>query len=355
MIIKNSSIGMESVRTYTSVSQESKHIESGLVTSFNSKLAKIAQKEQSDEVSPEPQNAKQSFDNIFNQMKTDVTSGAYEKRLELSAINKIQSECIQYLMYLLLGIKPDCYNLVNATEKTPDNTAATSTSASAPIYLVTTESSYQMYAEQEDTSFSTTGTVVTADGRELSINLDLSMSRSFASYYEHTVSKAVSFTDPLVINLDSSIADVSDIKIRFDLDCDGTEEEISQLNSGSGYLALDKNNDGIINDGSELFGTASGDGFADLSLYDSDNNGWIDEADDIFEKLKICVINEDGSQSLYSLKEKGVGAIGLANTDTEFSLNNSVTNETNARIRKTGIFLYETGFVGTMQHLDLAQ
>ena len=36
------------------------------------------------------------------------------------------------------------------------------------------------------------------------------------------------------------------------------------MEDGSRFLALDKNNDGIINNGSELFGTESGNGFIDL-------------------------------------------------------------------------------------------
>ena len=63
--------------------------------------------------------------------------------------------------------------------------------------------------------------------------------------------------------------ELSDQTFYFDLDADGKEEEISVLN-GSGYLALDKNGDGVINDGSELFGTKNGDGFADLARYDED-------------------------------------------------------------------------------------
>lgn len=61
------------------------------------------------------------------------------------------------------------------------------------------------------------------------------------------------------------------------MDCDGKQEEISKLNAGCGYLALDKNGDGVINDGNELFGVKTGDGFYELSKYDSDLNGWIDE------------------------------------------------------------------------------
>ena len=110
----------------------------------------------------------------------------------------------------------------------------------------------------------------------------------------------------------------------------------------------------MINDGGELFGTKSGDGFADLAQYDADGNGWIDEADEIWDKLLIWVRDEEGD-TLYHLSDLGVGAIGLGSVSTEFSLNDARDNQTIALIRKTGIFLYENGTVSTVQHLDMAQ
>lgn len=346
---------MDSARKYTSVSQDSKFIHSTLVFPFAKKLSnvnadgeEVSKSEDNDDKSS-LSNPKQSFNDIFDRMKAYSTSGAYESKLELDALNKIKVQCIQYLMRIIFGRDFD-KNDIMAISNTPP---AEETQNFGFIESTTVTSSF--YAEQEETTFSTNGLVKTADGREIAFNLDLSMSRSFASYYEHSVSTLQAFTDPLVINLDSSIAEVSDIKVKFDLDCDGEAESISQLSSNSGFIALDKNGDGIINDGSELFGAKSGDGFADLAQFDSDGNGWIDEADDIFDKLKICVMNEDGSQTLYSLKDKDVGAICLSNASTDFALNNSITNETNARIRRTGIFLYESGGIGTVQHLDMAQ
>ena len=114
---------------------------------------------------------------------------------------------------------------------------------------------------------------------------------------------------------------------------------------------MDLNEDGKINDGSELFGTKSGDGFADLAVYDEDKNGWIDENDDIWNKLKIWVQDENGNSKLYSLAEQGVGAICLQNVSTEFG-QRGTDGEINAAIRNTGIFLYENGAAGTIQHLD---
>ena len=83
-------------------------------------------------------------------------------------------------------------------------------------------------------------------------------------------------------------------------------------------------------------------------------NGWIDENDSIWQRLKVWTQNEDGEDELYTLKESGVGAICLQRANTDFTLNND-HNETNGAIRKTGIFLYENGNVGTVQHLDLAK
>ena len=217
-----------------------------------------------------------------------------------------------------------------------------------------TGKSQYLHMEKESTSFSTTGTVRTADGREINFGVEVNMSRRFAQYYEQNYTIAeVQVCDPLVINLDGNIAGLSDQKFTFDLDNDGILDNISRLNQGSGYLTLDRNGDGVINDGSELFGTKSGDGFKDLAQYDQDGNGWIDEDDEIFDKLLIWTQDEDGNDVLYHLKDLGVGAICLESVSTNFTLNGA-NNTTNGYIRQTGVFLYENGEAGTVQHLDVA-
>ena len=208
-------------------------------------------------------------------------------------------------------------------------------------------------AESESTTFASTGIVKTADGRSIDFNIEVSMSRAFMSQIDTLEVKEYIKTDPLMINLDTNIGSVSDQKFFFDLDSDGKEEEISFAGKGSGFLALDKNNDGKINDGSELFGTKSGDGFKDLASYDEDGNGWIDENDSIFSKLKVWTKDENGQDYLIDLRKADVGAIYLGNTDTQFSLKNN-ENNMNAEIKKTGIYLKEsTGAAGTLNHVDL--
>ena len=210
------------------------------------------------------------------------------------------------------------------------------------------------YEEYEETSFSTQGKVVTADGRELDFAIDVTMSRSFVEQSSINLQTIQSpLLDPLVINLDGNVDSVSDQKFYFDLNSDGTEDSISMLNPGSGFLALDRNENGSVDDGSELFGTRTGHGFSELAEYDLDGNGWIDEADEIYDKLRIWCVEADGSRSLYTLKEKDVGAICVKYVGTDFSMKNA-SNRTNAVVRESGFYLREDGTPFTMQQLDLA-
>lgn len=220
---------------------------------------------------------------------------------------------------------------------------------------VLTYSEHRIQIEAEDTEFSTVGTVRTADGREINFNVNVGMSREFQqSFREDLQLSTFKMCDPLVINLNTDVAELSDQTFYFDIDADGEMDEVSRLGSGSGYLALDKNGDGQINDGSELFGTASGNGFADLAAYDEDGNGWIDENDAIWDKLKIWCKDENGNDVLYRLADKGVGAICLQNASTDYTLKGQ-EGQTKGAIRNTGIFLYENGNVGTVQHVDVAK
>ncbi|MBQ8519050.1 MAG: hypothetical protein IJ455_05580 [Agathobacter sp.] len=208
--------------------------------------------------------------------------------------------------------------------------------------------------EYESTSFMTQGKVQTEDGRSIDFNVAFSMSRACSACINTMEVSNYILTDPLVINLNTEMTEISDQKFFFDIDSDGKEEEISELGKGSGFLALDKNEDGVINDGNELFGTKSGDGFKDLKAYDEDGNHWIDENDEIFHKLKIWMKDANGEDILLDLKEADIGAIYLGNANTEYSFKDESLN-TNAVLRKTGVYLKEsTGKVGTVSHVDLA-
>ena len=211
------------------------------------------------------------------------------------------------------------------------------------------------YAARETVEFQSAGKVTTADGREIEFDTSFTMTQSFVEYTNVEVDyKKVMMIDPLVINLGSGTAEVTDQKFTFDIDADGKEDNISLLGQMCGFLALDQNGDGVINDGSELFGTKTGDGFAELAVFDLDKNGWIDENDEIFNRLRIWKKDENGNDQLVGLGVQGVGAIYLGNVSTTYEMKGADMEGTEGMLQKTGIFLNEDGSAGTIQHLDFA-
>jgi len=165
-----------------------------------------------------------------------------------------------------------------------------------------------------------------------------------------TIAKFEFSAESLAINISKEAQSLP--KFSFDLDADAHEEQISFVNPGSGFLALDKNGDGIINNGHELFGPATDNGFNELAAYDLDGNDWIDEKDEIYTQLRIWSKDAAGNDSLIALGQKNVGAIYLGHIDTPFLLSDQ-DNEQLGQIRSSSIFLEEAGGVGTIQQLDL--
>ena len=244
-------------------------------------------------------------------------------------------------------------NTFNALTTNSDSSVLSLTSSANPQTWNRLEINSYFMEEKESTAFSTTGTAVTADGKNISFDVTMEMSRSFTEsneFFQFSEYQQI-LTDPLVINLSSNPTSVSDKTFLFDIDADGDKDEISQLNNDNGYLALDKNGDGIINDGKELFGPSTNNGFKELAAYDSDDSGWIDEADPIYLKLKVWTKYENGKDILLSLKDADIGAIYLGSTKTNFSLTND-ENSLKGQVRSTGMYLKESGGTGTVQQVD---
>lgn len=214
--------------------------------------------------------------------------------------------------------------------------------------------SRESHYEAERTFFSAGGLIRTADGREIAFTAELTMSREFFSESQTTLRAGDALKDPLVINFNGTAAQLTDTRFAFDLDLDldGNQEQIAFLREGSGFLTLDRNGDGMVNDGSELFGARSGDGFAELAEFDGDANQWIDEQDPIYERLRIWSRDPEGKDQLLALGLAGVGAIYLGRVETPFELNNAA-NEQRGAVRSTGVYLSEDGTPGTVQQIDL--
>lgn len=208
-------------------------------------------------------------------------------------------------------------------------------------------------AESESIRFNSGGTVTTSDGKTISFSLEFNMSRSY--YQQTSVSLRMGDAakmDPLVVVMDGGAPNMSRSRLDFDLNSDGIMDQIAFATGGSGFLAWDRNGDGIINNGSELFGLQSGNGFAELRAYDLDRNGWIDEADDIFSRLSILTLSDNGEKTLIKLAEAGIGAIYLQEISTPFELKD--TEDDYGQIRSSSVYLRENGTAGTIHHIDLS-
>lgn len=110
----------------------------------------------------------------------------------------------------------------------------------------------------------------------------------------------------------------------FDLDRDGSEERVAwtRAGTGDGWLAVDRNGNGRIDDGGELFGNFTDqplagelNGYRALAVFDDDGDGRITSADSVFEHLRLWIdADRDGTSrpaELVALATVGIEWIGL--------------------------------------------
>lgn len=222
-----------------------------------------------------------------------------------------------------------------------------------PSLAITVDLSYTRY-EAEAVDFQASGRVTTADGRAIDLELQSKISREYLEQTtEHHAYGAAVKKDPLVLNLAGLPATLTDAKIEFDLDADGQLDRFHILGDGSEYLTWDRNGDRTVNDGSELFGPTTGDGYAELARHDLDANGWIDEGDEVWNQLALWRPAAAGPGTTTSLTAAQVGAIYLGHVATPFTITPGSSDEARGEVRATGVFLHEDGTAGTVQQLDL--
>jgi hypothetical protein len=139
---------------------------------------------------------------------------------------------------------------------------------------------------------------------------------------------ALLLASPIVLDLDGDGVRTTsaDQGVQFDVLGDGQVAKFGWVSSTDGFLVVDRNSDGIINDGRELFGSGTrladgrraADGFAALAEFDSDKDGDVDANDANFNQLKVWV---DGDQDgitdageLKTLAELQIASLQVAAT-----------------------------------------
>ena len=111
--------------------------------------------------------------------------------------------------------------------------------------------------------------------------------------------------------------------VSFDLNASGHANKVGWASATDGLLVMDRNHDGVINDGRELFGVATqgadgtraGTGYAAMSLEDSNHDGKLNASDAHFKDLQLWVdANHDGKTDkgeLHTLAEFGIKELDL--------------------------------------------
>ena len=138
----------------------------------------------------------------------------------LKFFDDVFSKHMSELSEKVKGLKLD-----KSAEELKNSFNAQNTVRAANVWQVEKRESY-FIKEEEVTAFSSTGFVKTADGRSISFNVDIEMSRSFEQYVEKRTSEEIVLTDPLVINLDSAPANISDQTFFFYIDAEVEDVEI---------------------------------------------------------------------------------------------------------------------------------
>jgi len=172
--------------------------------------------------------------------------------------------------------------------------------------------------------------------------------------------KQVGYLSTLVIDLDGDGVETRRYKksrARFDIDGDGSRDNVGWVGRGDGLLVIDRNGNGIVDNGAELSflteNPAAGSALGGLFSLDSNNNGFITAADDRFDELRIWVdANDNGITDvgeLSTLADHEIVSINL----------NARANDDSARIGRnlllsTSTFRRSDGSVGSIGDTALA-
>ena len=153
-------------------------------------------------------------------------------------------------------------------------------------------------------------------------------------------------TSPLILDLDGDGVE-ADAITYFDHEGDGWAELSSWANEDDGTLVWDKNADGIINDGSELFGNNTDldngnkaeHGFAALADLDDNGDGVIDASDTAWTELRVMRWTDDNGNGIKDDDEEflvTLDSLGIESLNTGFTNSNHVDSSGNEHRQEGG-------------------
>ncbi len=200
--------------------------------------------------------------------------------------------------------------------------------------------------------FSARGSIVTEDGKVVTFEASFIKQSEKISIEKLTLRAGdAQLKDPLVLLYSGTHAELTQQTQAFDLDANGSQEQLPGLANGA-YVVQDLNGNGRVDDGKELLGALSGDGFADLAAMDEDGNGFVDAGDSRFNRLYLWQPGRADVNSLTSLADAEILGLFTGKVATPFDLQ-SPTGELSGRVRTTGIYVTEDGIVRPLEQIDV--
>lgn len=152
--------------------------------------------------------------------------------------------------------------------------------------------------------------------------------------------------DPLVLDLGESGIELTSIEngVHFDLDNNGFAELTAWIGTEDGFLALDRNGNGFIDNGGELFGdqvvlsdgSISSSGFAALADLDENSDGVIDANDHEFVNLRVWV-DENHNGVSESSELMPLSKLDIVSIDLNYTVADFMDSETGTIIAETAL------------------
>lgn len=167
-----------------------------------------------------------------------------------------------------------------------------------------------------------------------------------------TLDDAADPASPLVLDLDGDGVEAGEVMF-FDHEGDGFAEMSRWAAADDGVLVWDRNGDGKINDGSELFGNnttlkngnKAAHGFAALAELDSNNDGVVDSKDSGWANLRVMRWTDTKAGGEYRLVT--LGSLNIKSLNTAFAASNRKDKHGNAH-RQLGSYTLTDGAVRDM-------
>jgi len=186
------------------------------------------------------------------------------------------------------------------------------------------------------------------EGEQLAVNFAFSLASEQRSYSSLEMS-AGALKDPLIVQFgEQGLGHITD-NVLFDINQDEHLDNLPIFSGDVGYLVFDKNNNQQADTGNELFGPQTGNGFSELAVLDSDENGFIDANDDEFSQLYVW---QPQQGALISLQDANIKAINISAIDTPFSFYGD-NGEIAAQLRQSSFLISDTGQARGVHQVDV--